>query len=86
MAHFEKACAELVLSTGRRMRCFGDMMCPGSDGLQYGSDGSVEDGEFTRTERQEIADYFIAKWLSWVSNPPPAERELDVFDYEKKQT
>lgn len=60
----------LVLSTGKRVYCFGGTMCPtGDGGLRYGADGHVVSAEFTSAERREIAAYFIARWRRWQEGP-----------------
>jgi hypothetical protein len=69
---YDEDSSEFVLSTGRRFYAHAGILgLPDPDDgafygaeLLYGYDGDVGD-KFTREERQEIANFMIARWRDW---------------------
>ena len=53
------------LSTGKEFYAYANLLSPDSGGkLAYGYDGRVSE-KLTKAEKQEIADYMIARWQKW---------------------
>lgn len=57
----------IPLASGRRFYAHTGALSLDDGALQYGSDGSVHDVDFTPEDRREIASHVIAQWEAWAA-------------------